>query len=69
MHTRVHKKSKKTVEKNNRCDIINNGANTHTTHIMDSAARALRHSECAGDKLLPRRSDGGVTESEDISCQ
>lgn len=40
MHTRVHKKSKKTIEKNNECDIINNGANTHTTHIMDSAARA-----------------------------
>ena len=31
MHTRVHKKSKKTIEKNNECDIINNGANTHTS--------------------------------------
>ncbi len=69
MHTRVHKKSKKTIEKNNECDIIDNGANTHTTHIMDSAARASRRSVCVNDKLLPRGSDGGVTESEDISCQ
>ena len=58
MHTRVHKKSKKTIEKNNECDIINNGANTHTTHIMDSAARASRRSVCVNDKLLPRGSDG-----------
>ena len=67
MHTRVHKKSKKTIEKNNECDIINNGANTHTTHIMDSAKDAAVYASIS--KCLPRGSDGGVTESEDISCQ
>lgn len=36
-----HKKKKKTVEKALKYAIIYSGAITHTTHIMDSTARAL----------------------------
>ena len=41
MHTQEHTKKKKIVEKDLDYDIILDGAKMHTTHIMDSVARAL----------------------------